>query len=126
MKKKIFIVLALIVIPFLLVGGMVYYENYVRYHDVCVMTDKYIEKLYTTYDSYGLTCTNDKVEDTCHMRYIVSGVGRMVIVKIDNENASKKDYLCLKNILKHRYENSNYVNRVFINSGGTISIDCRR
>lgn len=125
MKKKIFLTLALIVIPVLLVGGLVYYENYVRYHDVCVVIDKYVGNLNTPYYSYGYIHV-DEFSHPCNEKYTVTGIGRFVIVKINDTDASKKDYLTLKNVLAHRYEDSNYVNRVFINSWGTISIDCRR
>lgn len=125
MKKKIFLTLALIVIPVLLVGCLVYYENYVRYHDVCVVIDKYVDNLNTPCYSYGYVHV-DEFSYPCNGEYTVTGVGRFVIVKINDVDASKKDYLTLKNVLAHRYEDSNYVNKVFINSLGTISIDCRR
>jgi len=125
MKKKIFLTLALIVIPVLFVGGLVYYENYVRYRDVCVVIDKYVDNLNTPCYSYGYVHV-DEFSHPCHGKYTITGVGRIVIVKINDVNASKKDYLTLKNVLAHRYEDSNYVNRVFINSWGNISIDCRR
>lgn len=87
------------------------------------VTDKFVDSLYTTYDSYGfqgskfLTITKDK-------KYQVIPIGRLINVKI-LEYVDNKEYINLMNDLESHYSGDNRVKDVYINGFGTVMIDCR-
>lgn len=87
------------------------------------VTDKFVESLYTTYESYGLqgskflTITKDK-------KYQVMPTGRLINVKI-LEYVNTKEYINLMNDLNSHYHGNKKVKDVYINGLGTVMIDCR-
>ena len=122
-RKILLFVTFMLLPPFLFVGSIIYYENYIRYQNIFDITDQYVENIYTKHDT---PCVDSEVEDIHHVKYTITYVDRIIVVKINDEDESRKDYLRLKNVLKHRYQESNHVRHVFINSSGTICIDCRK
>lgn len=86
------------------------------------ITDKYVESLYTTYDSYGMLGGDSKYTEDGE--YKVHPTGRLINVRIERV-ASEEEYEKLKdNLLKH-YKGNSRVNSVYICGGGTVMIDCR-
>lgn len=57
--------------------------------------------------------------------YHIIPIGRMVAVKIIGKHHSTKDYESLLKGLKRHYKNRYGVRSIYINNGGTITIDCR-
>lgn len=91
------------------------------YEDVFEITDKYVRWLDTLYDSFGLVGKSEKTSDG---EYQVAGIGRLIIVKIMSY-APDSEYEALERALDKRYDNDRRVNDVFVNEGGTVTIDCR-
>ena len=88
-------------------------------------TTYFVNQLETTYESYGLMGG----DHTKNVNYIglpidITPVGRMIIVKIDKVVEDNR-YTFIEKVLKKYYSFDDRVNDVFINGGGTISIDCR-
>ena len=86
-------------------------------------TDYFVEQLSTKYQSYGLQGLSEKrfTEDA---KYSVTPRGRLIIVKIE-EYATDDKYESLRKDLERHYKKDSRVNRVYINQGGTVVIDCR-
>lgn len=51
-------------------------------------------------------------------------MGRLIIVK-KNSYATDVTYTDVKEALEKHYQNNYKVNDVYINNGGTVTIDCR-
>lgn len=87
------------------------------------VTDRFVDSLYTTYESYGLqgskflTITKDG-------KYQVMPTGRLINVKI-LEYVDTKTYIDLMEDLESHYSGNSRVKDVYINGLGTIMIDCR-
>ena len=86
-------------------------------------TDYFVDQLTTTYQSYGLQGLSEK-RITNDSKYSVTPMGRLIIVKIE-EYVSDDKYESLRKDLERHYKRDSRVNRVYINQGGTIVIDCR-
>ena len=86
-------------------------------------TDYFVDQLSTTYQSYGLQGLSEK-RTTHDSRYSVTPMGRLIIVKIEDYVSDDK-YESLRKDLERHYKRDNRVNRVYINQGGTVVIDCR-
>ena len=86
-------------------------------------TDYFVNQLSTTYQSYGLQGLSEK-RTTRDSKYSVTPMGRLIIVKIE-EYVSDDKYESLRKDLERHYKNDRRVNRVYINQGGTVVIDCR-
>ena len=86
-------------------------------------TDYFVEQLSTTYQSYGLQGLSEK-RFTADSKYSVTPMGRLIIVKIE-EYATDDEYESLRKDLERHYKKDSRVNRVYINQGGTVVIDCR-
>lgn len=86
-------------------------------------TDYFIDKLSTTYQSYGLQGLSEK-KTTKNSKYSVTPMGRLIIVKIE-DYVPDKEYESLCKDLERHYKKDSRVNRVYINQGGTVVIDCR-
>lgn len=86
-------------------------------------TDYFVDQLSTTYQSYGLQGLSEK-RTTKDGKYSATPMGRLIIVKIE-EYVSDDKYESLRNDLERHYKNDHRVNRVYINQGGTVVIDCR-
>ena len=63
-------------------------------------------------------------ETTTDRLYTVTPIGRLVNVKIQKV-VSNKEYESLRKGLEKHYKNDSRVNKVYINQGGTIMVDCR-
>lgn len=89
-----------------------------------VLTDYFVESLYTTYESYGMSGLKHRqtTDDSLH---IVFPVGRLINVKINDHNGTEEEYIILCDELKEYYKNNPKVNDVYICKAGTIMIDCR-
>lgn len=85
--------------------------------------DSFVESLDTEFESYGMQGEKYSKKTTDEM-YRVMPFGRLINVKI-MEVAEDGAYEDLRDDLKDHYENDNRVNKVYINNGGTIMIDCR-
>ncbi|MCR5270937.1 MAG: ABC transporter [Prevotella sp.] len=98
--------------------------NGIKYRELYGITDEYVEKLRTTYDSYGLFDIKYNSKSTADKEYSVTPIGRLIIVKIERE-ADDQEYENLREALESHYSGDNSVNKVYRNQGGTIAIDCR-
>jgi len=87
-------------------------------------TDKFVESLFTTYESYGLQ-GGDHAVTTSNGLYRIMPIGRLINVRIEKV-VSDEEYEKLRKALERHYRNNIRVNQVYINQGGTIMIDCRR
>ena len=86
-------------------------------------TDYFVDQLSTTYQSYGLQGLSEK-KTTKDSKYSVTPMGRLIIVKIEDYVSDDK-YESLRKDLERHYKKDRRVNRVYINQGGTVVIDCR-
>lgn len=86
-------------------------------------TDYFVDQLSTTYQSYGLQGFSEK-RTTKDGKYSATPMGRLIIVKIE-EYVPDDKYESLRKDLERHYKNDRRVNRVYINQGGTVVIDCR-
>lgn len=86
------------------------------------LTDKYVESLYSEYESYGLL--GGTPELTKNEKYQVFPLGRLINVKIMTYvEDSVYEQLCKE--LEAHYKNDSRVSDVYISQAGTIMIDCR-
>ncbi|WP_291403422.1 hypothetical protein [Daejeonella sp.] len=88
------------------------------------LTDSFVESLQTDYDSYGILDAKDHSKLTNDGLYQVMPLGRLINVKILNP-VDEEAYKELQEDLKHHYKNDKRVNDVYMNTVGTIMIDCR-
>lgn len=86
-------------------------------------TDYFVDQLSTTYQSYGLQGLSEK-RTTKDSKYSVTPMGRLIIVRIE-DYVPDKEYESLQKDLERHYKRDHRVNRVYINQGGTVVIDCR-
>ncbi len=87
-------------------------------------TDKFVESLNTTYESYGVLGTSEHSTTTSDGLYNVRPIGRLINVKI-LKVVEDEEYEDLKEDLKSHYKGDKRVNDVYICQGGTVMIDCR-
>lgn len=122
MKNKLTkVVLLLLASVILLYYGYDYYSKR-ELRELCNTTDKFVESLYTTYESYGLLGgTPESVADGL---YTVRPIGRLINVKIE-KFVNDDVYEDLRLYLEKYYKDNHRVNRVYISGGGTVMIDCR-
>ena len=88
------------------------------------VTDSFVESLDTEFSSYGLLSGKKYSKKTTDGKYRVMPVGRLINVKI-LEVVEDRTYEELRDDLTDHYEDDNRVNKVYINQGGTIMVDCR-
>lgn len=93
-----------------------------RHKDLYKITDKFVESLYTEYESYGLGGTQEYTPDRA---YKVMPIFRLINVRIEKA-ASDDEYEDLINDLKAHYKGNPHVNDVYRCQAGTIMIDCRK
>lgn len=93
--------------------------------ELYIETDKFVNSLETTYDSYGILNVEKYAVYTKDSTFRIMPIGRLVNVRIEKE-VDEKEYEDLKNNLKNHYEKDSRVNDVYICEGGTIMIDCRK
>jgi hypothetical protein len=79
-----------------------------------------LTKVYERYDAFG-----SKAADTSDGKYTVTPMGRLIIVKKKTYNTDVT-YEDVKSALENHYKNTYKVKDVFLNNGGTVTIDCRK
>lgn len=87
-------------------------------------TDQFVQSLETTYESYGVLDGAEHSKITSDSLYKITPIGRLINVKIQKV-VGDDEYEELKEDLKQHYEGDKRVTDVYINSGGTVMIDCR-
>lgn len=78
-----------------------------------------LDVVYEHYDAFG-----SKATETSDGKFTVTPMGRLIIVK-KNSYATDVTYTDVKEALENHYQNNYKVNDVYINNGGTVTIDCR-
>lgn len=78
-----------------------------------------LDTVYKHYDAFG-----SKAADTSDGKYRVTPIGRLIVVK-KNSSSNTVSYSQIKEALTKHYKNNSKVNNVFLNNGGTVTIDCR-
>lgn len=86
--------------------------------------DSQLSSLYSKTDYYVKSSTGAGSSKTSDGKYIVTKIGKLVVVK-KNTSSNSITYSELASALKNRYRNTYNVNDVFVNNGGTVTIDCR-
>ena len=84
-------------------------------------TDDFVNSLYSSYESYGLSGSNVYTEDG---NYKIMPIGRLINVRIE-KNVNDNQYKKLLKQIKRHYKNNWKVKNVYICNAGTIMIDCR-
>lgn len=93
-----------------------------NYSALFAKTDYFIDMLdvvYEHYDAFG-----SKATETSDGKFTVTPMGRLIIVK-KNSYVTDVTYTDVKEALENHYQNNYKVNDVYINNGGTVTIDCR-
>ena len=98
--------------------------NNIKYRELYGITDEFVEKLQTTYESYGILGGRDYTRYTKDKEYKVCPIGRLIVVRIERY-ADDDEYESLRKALESHYSGDKRVNQVYRNQGGTIAIDCR-
>lgn len=96
----------------------------IKYGELFEITDEFVEKLQTTYQSYGLLGGMEYTKYTKDKEYKVFPMGRLVNVRIEHY-ADDEEYESLRKALESHYSGDRRVNQVYRNQAGTIMIDCR-
>lgn len=86
-------------------------------------TDYFIDMLDEVYEHYD--ALGKRSSETSDYKYTVTPMGRLIIVKIKSSTSSVT-YTEVKDALARHYKNNKKVKDVFINNGGTVTIDCRK
>lgn len=86
--------------------------------------DSKLSSLYTKTDYYIQNSTGSGSSTTSDGQYLVTKIGKLVVVK-KNTNSNTITYSQIASALKERYKNKYNVKDVFVNNGGTVTIDCR-
>jgi len=87
-------------------------------------TDEFVQSLDTEYESYGLLGGLEHATTTSDGQFKITPTGRLINVKI-MKVVPDEEYEELRQDLEEHYENDKRVNKVYVNRGGTIIIDCR-
>lgn len=85
-------------------------------------TDYFINMFDTVYEHYDVF--GSEMTDTSDGLYKIIPIGRLIIVK-KNIVDKGESYLEILDALKSHYKNNIKVSNIFMNDGGTITIDCR-
>ena|SRR5690554_264157 len=88
------------------------------------ITDKFVEELSTSIESYGVLNAKKETVKTKDNRFQVMPTGRILIIKI-LDYAEDGEYEDLKEDLASHYSGDDRVRDVYINRGGTVVVDCR-
>lgn len=103
---------------------LLYSCNSIKYGELFEITDEFVDKLQTTYRSYGVLGGMDYTKYTKDKEFKVFPVGRLINVRIERY-ADDDEYERLRKALESHYSGDTRVNRVYRNLAGTIMIDCR-
>ena len=98
--------------------------NNIKYGDLFEITDEFVEKLQTTYQSYGMLGGMEYTKYTNDKEYKIFPMGRLINVRIEHY-ADDDEYESLRKALESHYSGDRRVNQVYRNQAGTIMIDCR-
>lgn len=98
--------------------------NNIKYGELYTITDEFVEKLQTTYQSYGMLGGMEYTKYTKNKEYKVFPMGRLINVRIERY-ADDDEYESLRKALESHYSGDRRVNQVYRNQAGTIMIDCR-
>lgn len=98
--------------------------NNIKYRELYGITDEFVEKLQTTYQSYGILGGMEYTKYTKDKEYKVFPMGRLINVRIERY-ADDDEYESLRKALESHYSGDRRVNQVYRNQAGTIMIDCR-
>lgn len=120
MKKTFFVKSSLIFLLLSLIIGCSIVNR-----ELFNITDSFVESLQTTYESYGILGGGDHARTTSDGLYKVMPIGRLINVRIEKV-VNDAEYEKLRSSLERHYRNDTRVNKVYINQGGTVMIDCRR
>ena len=90
-------------------------EN-IEYKALFYTTDKFVKDL-------GYSGSKTDSDTTSDRKYIVTVLGRLIIVK--KNTTTGPSYKEVREALYAHYKSNSIVKDVFINNGGTITIDCR-
>ncbi len=85
-------------------------------------TDHFVDMLDTVYEHYD--AFGSKAADSSDGKYRVTPMGRLIVVK-KNSSINSVSYSQIEDALTKHYKNNSKVNDVFLNNGGTVTIDCR-
>ena len=96
----------------------------IKYSELFTITDEFVEKLQTTYQSYGIFGGMDDIKYTKDKEYKIFPMGRLINVRIEHY-ANDDEYESLRKALESHYSGDSRVNQVYRNQAGTIMIDCR-
>lgn len=91
--------------------------------ELYTITDKFVESLHTTYESYGLF-SQEYTKYTSDNKYKINPIGRLINIRVES-TVDNSVYEDLVKDFKEHYKNNTYVKDVYICNGGTIMIDCR-
>lgn len=112
----------------IIIGGVIltllFSCSNIKYGELFVITDEFVEKLQTTYQSYGMFGGIDDTKYTEDKEYKVFPMGRLINVRIEHY-ADDDEYESLRKALESHYSGDKRVNQVYRNQAGTIMIDCR-
>ena len=100
--KKVYFTLILLV-------TLCYSCNKIKYGDLYEITDEFVEKLQTTYQSYGML---GGIDDTKDKEYKVFPMGRLINVRIEHY-ADDDEYESLRKALESHYSGNRRVNQVW-------------
>lgn len=95
-----------------------------KYGELFGTTDDFVEKLQSTYQSYGMLGGMEHTKYTKDKEYKVFPMGRLINVRIERY-ADDDEYESLRKALESHYSGDSRVNQVYRNQAGTIMIDCR-
>lgn len=96
----------------------------IRNRELFAITDDYVENLNLYKGNGGILGMIGEEKKTEDGSITVCAVGRLIVVKLEYV-AKEGEYERLKEDLEDRYSNDSRVNKVYINQGGTVVIDCR-
>ena len=96
----------------------------IKYGELFKITDEFVEKLQTSYQSYGMLGGMEYTKYTKDKEYKVFPIGRLINVRIERY-ATNEEYESLRKALESHYSGDSRVNQVYRNQAGTIMIDCR-
>lgn len=88
-----------------------------EYKALFYTTDKFVNDL-------GYSGSKADSETTTDRKYIVSVLGRIIIVK--KNSYTGPSYREVRDALYSHHKSNSRVNDVFINQNGTVTIDCRK
>lgn len=95
-----------------------------KYTKVSDKVDYFVDQLTTTYEHYDAFGKHAETVYSEGKSFRISPMGRLIVVKVD-EYVSDDYYEDVFKTLKAKFDGDSRVRDVFINDGGTITIDCR-